>query len=285
MSRPLAPLNGTPSVSSVAANGVNLSTLPTIPKSVAFREAVPKGLPSVRTTAMGEGSVGLTPDQVKALATTYLPVAQNTVDAAYGQYIKSAPKLELKFWTPQQLSAAKKNNADSLFAFVDNKAPNTVNVAYQSPIFKKFNIDANDAKKLLFHEVLHTRSAAFANNIAQTYGAPLADGKAARFSDGSPVRGVTEGLTEIFTMQALKVDSTPTGYSRETKWALKLIDKVGIETAKKAYFGNDVASMVQVKKAINELVAADKQSPEPAARSSTAPPSARSLSIGRDRTV
>lgn len=68
-------------------------------------------------------------------------------------------------------------------------------------------------------------------------------------------------------MQALNVDSTPTNYSRETKWAVKLIEKVGADTAKKAYFGNDAASMAQVKRAINELVAADKRSPEtPSAR-------------------
>lgn len=113
--------------------------------------------------------------------------------------------------------------------------------------------------------MLHTRSAAFAYNIAQTYGAPLADGKPAMFSDGSTVRGVTEGLTELFTMEALKVDETPASYGRETKWAVRLIEKVGIETATMAYFGNDVASTVQVKKAINELVAADKKAPESAA--------------------
>ena len=220
---------------------------------------------------MGDGSVALTADEVKGLATSYVPVAQNIVDTTYAKYIKSAPALKLKFWKQTELVAAKKNNADSLFAYVDNKAPTTVNVAYESPIFKKFNVDAKDAKTLLLHEVLHTRSSAFANNIAQTYGVPLENGKPAVFSDGSPVRGVTEGLTEVFTMQALKIDSTPTGYSRETKWAFRLIDKVGIETAKKAYFGNDVASMVQVKKAINELVVADKKAPEsPAARSPSA---------------
>ena len=136
------------------------------------------------------------------------------------------------------------------------------------------------------HEVLHTHSAAFALNIARTYGVPLADGKPASFSDGSRVRGVTEGLTEIFTMQALKVDATPSGYNRETKWDFRLIDKVGMETAQKAYFGNDVASMVQVKKAIAELIAEDKSTPEsPSARSTLPSPIARSLSAGAGRSA
>ena len=46
---------------------------------------------------------------------------------------------------------------------------------------------------------------------------------------------------------------------------------VGAETIQKAYFANDPASMAQVKRAINELVAADKRSPESVALSSTLP--------------
>ena len=130
------------------------------------------------------------------------------------------------------------------------------------------------------HEVLHTHSAAFALNIARTYGVPLADGKPASFSDGSLVRGVTEGLTEIFTMQAMRVDGTPAAYGRETKWAFSLINKLGtngMEIAWNAYFRNDVASMVQVKKAIAELFADDKKAPEsPSARSTLPSPITRS---------
>jgi hypothetical protein len=138
-------------------------------------------------------------------------------------------------------------------------------------------LNADDAKTLLVHEVLHTRSAAFANNIAQTFGVPRPDGTLPSFSDGSPVRGITEGLTDNFTKQALNVDSTPADYSRESKWANRLIDKVGIETVKTAYFANDVAAMVKVKKAINELVLEDKKAPES--------PAARSPSPGSGRTV
>jgi hypothetical protein len=78
-------------------------------------------------------------------------------------------------------------------------------------------------------------------------------------------------------MQALKVDSTPANYSRQSKWANRLVDKVGIETVKTAYFANDVAAMVKVKKAINELVVEDKKAPES--------PAARSPSSGSGRTV
>lgn len=70
-------------------------------------------------TPMGTDSVGLTPDGVKALTTQLLPQAQRTVDTTFAAYIKSAPNLQLRFWTPEQLKAANKNNADSLFAFVD----------------------------------------------------------------------------------------------------------------------------------------------------------------------
>ena len=129
-------------------------------------------------------------------------------------------------------------------------------------------MNASDAKTLFLYEVLHTRSAAFANNIALTFGVPRAGGKLPSFCDGSSVRGITEGLTHTFTMQALKIDSTPADYSRQSKWANRLIEKVGIETAKTACFGNDVAAMVKVKKAIAELAAEDKEAPEsPAARS------------------
>lgn len=208
--------------------------------------------------AMGPGSIGMKPAEVIVLATTYLPEAEKLVDTTFSKWVTSTPRLKLKLWTPQELMDAGKKNSDSTFAFVDSAAPSTVNVSYKSPIFKAHNVNVDDVKALLLHEVLHTRSAAFALNIAHTFGVPLTDGKAARFSDGSLVRGITEGLTEIFTMEALNTNTTPANYGRETKWAGRLIDKVNIETATRAYFGNDVASMVQVKKAIEELVKEDK---------------------------
>jgi hypothetical protein len=231
--------------------------------------------------AMGSGRVGLTPDQVKAFAVSYLPVAQKLVDTTYRNYIKSAPNLQLKFWTRDQLKASGKSNADSVLAFVYNKDPNTVNVAHQSPVFKNNKIDANDSKSILLHEVLHTRSAAFDYKIHWAYSEPLA-----RFSDGSLVRNIKEGFTEVFTMQALKINATTSSYDRETKWALRVMQKVGLEAAKKAYFADDAVSMARVKKAINELVAEDMRNPMESESDSLlikAPSTARSPSMGGRR--
>jgi hypothetical protein len=233
--------------------------------------------------AMGSGRVGLTPDQVKAFAVSYLSTAQRLVDTTYRKYIKSAPNLQLKFWTRDQLKASGKSNPDSVLAFVYNKDPSTVNVAYQNPIFKNNKIDANDSKSILVHEVLHTRSADFDYKIHWSYSEPLAV-----FSDGSLVRNIKEGFTEVFTMQVLKIKATTSIYDRETKWAVRVMQKVGIETAKKAYFGADAASMDRVKKAINELVAEDKRNPmesESDAFSIKAPSTARSPSIESRRRV
>ena len=113
----------------------------------------------------------------------------------------------------------------------------------------------------MVHEVLHTRSAAFSVDIQETYGKPLANGKPATFSDGSEVRGITEGLTEIYTLITTSQKSTSSAYQREMKWVNELADKVDPDTIAKAYFRNDAASMVRVKKAINELVAEDKRTP------------------------
>jgi hypothetical protein len=233
-------------------------------------------------TRTAVGGAALQPDEVKSLVTAYLPVAQNIVDSGYSKYIKSKPKLQLKFWTPEQLKATNTGNYDSVFAYVENTAPTVINVAYKSPIFQKFNLDADDAKALFLHEVFHTRSQAFTTNMADTY-APV-NGKAATFSDGSQVWGISEGLTEVFTMASLNITSTPSGYSRETKWAMRLLQKVGGETVKKAYFGNDAASMVQVKNAINELIAADQRSPERSvSRSPSVPTHSRLRAVGIDR--
>ena len=249
-----------------AGNGVDLSTLPVAAKKTASRKlgfGTPKSSDAARI-ATGTTKVGLKPDEVKALTAAYLPVAEKHVDKTFAAYIKWAPKLQLKHLTSEQVKAASRGqDTDSVFAYVDSTAPSTINVAYQSPIFRTTNkLDAKDVKLLLLHEVLHTRSMAFIKSIDRTYGDPLANGKPASFSDGSLVVGLTEGLTEIFTMIALKATSTPSGYKRETKWAGRLIEKVGIEIAKKAYFGNDVLSMVRVEMAIEELIAADKKSPE-----------------------
>lgn len=79
----------------------------------------------------------------------------------------------------------------------------------------------------LVHEVLHTRSIAFSNNVEKTYGKPLASGKPATFSDGSEVRGITEGLTEIYTLMATSKNTSSSTYNRQIQWAVKLIKKVG----------------------------------------------------------
>jgi hypothetical protein len=130
--------NGRNASRNVNAANFDLSRLPNDAKKIAAVKANSNGLTSVTktdtntatATAMGPTTVGLTSDQVKALTTAYMPVAQNIVDTTYGKYIKSAPKLQLKFATQEELKAAGKKNADSLFAFVDNKVPNTINVAY-----------------------------------------------------------------------------------------------------------------------------------------------------------
>lgn len=267
MTFPITPLNG--SRANDSGSSFDLSKFAVDPKKTAFRgsaSGTTRSSTPVRT-ATRPIRVGLNPDEVKRLTTAFLPVAQKLVDTTFAPYITLPPKLQLKFWTPEQRTAANINkDYNALFGYVDSAAPGTINVAYKSAVFKHLN--AKDTKALLLHEVLHTRSKAFTVNIARTYGEPLANGKPASFSDGSPVFGIVEGLTEIFTKIALKVGSTPPGYELETKWAAKLVEKVGIETAKKAYFGSDALSVVKVENAIEELVAADKKSPEiPAARS------------------
>ena len=73
------------------------------------------------------------------------------------------------------------------------------------------------------------------------------------------MRGITEGLTEIYTLITTSQKNTSSAYQREMKWVNKLADKVGPDTIATAYFRNDADSMMQVKKAINELVAEDKR--------------------------
>ncbi len=218
--------------------------------------------PSDARRALGPESVALKPDEVKALATAFLPIAQKIVDTTFAPFITAAPPLQLKLWSPEQMKANNPGqNMDGTVAYTDTGRPGIVNVAYASPMFKNLNVDAKDLKMYLVHEVLHTRSAAFSVDIQETYGKPLANGKPATFSDGSEVRGITEGLTEIYTLMATSQKKSSATYGREMKWAYKLGAKVGPDTLAKAYFGNDAASMALVKKAIDELVAEDKRSP------------------------
>ena len=232
-------------------------------------------------SALG-GSV-LNPDLVKAFVTAYLPEAQKIVDTAYAKYIKLKPELKIKFLTPEELKvAANGSNYDGVFAFVDSTSPTTINVAWKSPVFKNFKLDASDAKALFLHEVLHTRSQPFTIKMADAY-AP-ANGRPASFPDGSLVMGITEGITELLTMESLKINSTPSGYTRETKWAVKLVQMVGFDTVRRAYFRADPMSMEKVGKAISELMAADQSAPASRApRSPSSTPSARLPSAGTGR--
>lgn len=215
------PLTDARTPGNVGGGAVDLSTVSADFKKNACGKATvgaSKTLTASRI-ATKQAAGGFTPDQVKAFTTAYLPEAQKIVDATYAKYITSAPKLQLKFLTQQQIRADNpgNKNAEFIFAYVDNTAPTTINVAYKSAIFKKFNMSAADTKASLLHEVLHTRSMAFTVNMDRTFGDPLADGKPASFSDGSLVVGITEGLTEVFTGAALRVSSTASGYQRETK--------------------------------------------------------------------
>jgi hypothetical protein len=147
-----------------------------------------------------------------------------------------------------------------VFASVDSLKPSKIDIGIESDTFKKFPdlMNARGTKVLLAHEVLHTRSAAFALDIASTYGKPQSNGKVPTFSDGARVRDVTEGLTERFAMEMLNVDSTPASYGKQNAWANKVVDIVGDDTAKRAYFSHDPAAMKQVKAAIDQLVVTDK---------------------------
>ena len=259
MSLSVSSLNGNPAAGNPAA--VDFLKLPVDPKKIA-----PGKPPSERPgsspvrAALGPNTVALMPEDVKRVATSFLPMAQKIVDSTFGSYIKVKPQVQLKLWTPEQMRANMPGeNIDRIVAYTDTGRPGIVNVAFESPMFKKLNVDARDLQLYLVHEVLHTRSAAFSVNIAETYGKPLANGKPATFSDGSQVRGITEGLTERYTLMATSQEKPSSTYDREINWADKLAIKVGPETMAKAYFRNDRDSMVQVKKAINELIAADKQ--------------------------
>lgn len=59
-------------------------------------------------------------------------------------------------------------------------------------------------------------------------------------------RGINEGLTEMYTIEALEgrgEDPGFAGYTAERGWALFLQEKMGDETVARAYFGGDVNSL------------------------------------------
>ena len=200
----------------------------------------------------------LTPADVKKIATSTVPLAEKRIDEVFGKYVNSRPKLELVLLNKEGMKANK--HAPDVFASVDSLKPSKIDIGIESDIFKKFPdlMNARGTKVLLAHEVLHTRSTAFALDIANTYGKPQSNGKVPKFSDGTRVRDVTEGLTERFAKEMLNVDSTPADYGKPNAWANKVVDIVGDDTAKKAYFSHDPAAMKQVKAAIDELVVTDK---------------------------
>ena len=200
----------------------------------------------------------LTPADVEKIATSTVPLVEKRIEQVFGEYVTSRPELELVFLKKKDMKANK--HGPDVFASVDSLKPSKIDIGIESDIFKKFPdlMDARGTKVLLAHEVLHTRSTAFALDIANTYGKPQSNGKAPKFSDGARVRDVTEGFTERFTKEMLNVDSTPADYGKPNAWANKVVGIVGDDTAKKAYFGHDPAAMKQVKAAIDELVVTDK---------------------------
>jgi hypothetical protein len=148
----------------------------------------------------------------------------------------------------------------TIFAFVDSLKLSKVVIGAESDLFKMaLKVMTGPASKVLVaHELLHTRSAAFSRDIHKTYDKPQPNGQLPAFSDGTRVRKVKEGLTERFTKEMLSINSTRADYDKESSWANKVVDIVGDDTAKKAYFSHDPAAMKQVKAAIDQLVVADK---------------------------
>jgi hypothetical protein len=217
---------------------------------------------STRTSGQVQAAVRqrppLTPADVKKIATSTVPLAEKRIEQVFGKYVTSRPKLELALLNKEGMKARK--HAPDVFASVDSRKPSKIEIGIESDIFKKFPdlMTARGTKVLLAHEVLHTRSTAFALDIANTYGKPQSNGKVPTFSDGTRVRDVTEGFTERFTKEMLNVDSTPAAYGKPNAWANKVVDIVGDDTAKKAYFSHDPAAMKQVKAAIDQLVVTDK---------------------------
>ena len=90
MSFSVSSLNGSLPVG--RPDAVDFSKLPGDPKKIAPGKPPSErpGSSPVRTVC-GQTTVALTPEQVKAVATSFLPTAQKIVDGTFASYIKSKP--------------------------------------------------------------------------------------------------------------------------------------------------------------------------------------------------
>ena len=196
----------------------------------------------------------LSPDEVRETVTQALPVAVKSINQAFGQYTKPAPKPALEFLTADQMKARGFN--DGVAAYV--REPSTIHVNTEPARLQRFPgpRDREGLLQTVTHELLHTRSDEFSKRIARDYGRRPFTGEAPTFPDGTSVElAVVEGLTERFALEALNTNYTPSAYGPQRMWANKLIEAVGADVVKRAYFSNDSQAVRKLESAIDFLVA------------------------------
>jgi hypothetical protein len=209
-----------------------------------------------RTTVMSE-------TEFKAKAVEALPTAERAIATKFGKFLEPGPKIQLRFLTAQEMEDSGSSKTAS--AAVNNNEPSTLKVNKDDFITRTAPPSQRAWMMVgtLAHEALHLKSVPFATDLANEYGKPKPDGTARRFMDGTPLRGVVEGLTERFAMEALNhaqpksayFKPYPYAYKNEQKWADRLIQQVGIELVQQAYFRNDPGSKKKVMDALDSMEA------------------------------
>ncbi len=195
---------------------------------------------------------------VKKVVTPGVPYIDGVLSKNYGKYRNSAlPPVKLKFVSDADLAKiipAGVNPGD-VFAFSDPKS-NAIYVNPNSQIINNPPLSPPEMKRFITVEMLHMRGAGFEEGIRKTYSP--SDGQPTKFSDGSDVSSINDGLAHLFAMESLSMKSAPSFAVGGVNRAASLTKSVGLETVKKAYFGNDPASLAKVKQWINQQVSDQK---------------------------
>ena len=197
---------------------------------------------------------------VKKVVTPGVPYIDGLLSKNYGKYSKlTSPPVKLNFVSDAELAKlipANVNPSD-VFAFSDQKS-NAIYVNPNSQIINKPPLSPPEMKRFITVELLHMRGAGFEEGIRKTYSP--SNGHPPKFSDGSDVSSINDGLAHFFAMESLNMKSAPSFAVGDVNRSVSLTKSVGLETVKKAYFGNDPASVAKVKQWINQQVSDQKAS-------------------------
>jgi hypothetical protein len=188
---------------------------------------------STVVTSIGRSDIG-------RIAESALAEGIVQIENEFGKYGAKAPKpITLVYISAEKARSIGMESSE--LARVDPARPNEIVINVDHSAFKTANV--KHIKHLILHELTHIYSMDFGRRSFAKYGGYIGQSE---FKDGTLLSKVLmEGLPEYFTL-SLTGATSPLAYKGELAWARLLVQKLGVDTVKRGFFGMDPSALKQI---------------------------------------